>query len=401
MPKCDERIYVEQLYEETTFTLEGTDTAAALLSNLPSQLQPVVPFEYKWFFKEGQYTLKKHLDGQDQKIQIITFGPYQDKIHYLCQINNVTVQSFAHTRQKTFNPEKRKYPMDPARKNYFVPNFLYREGKYHTPGHCIDHADTFEVGDEANYSTNDKRNYIPEPPKSYWGLHVRSHVVKALRRNSGAYMQIPYYSLQPLVTYDGTMVPEGVFFSEIYDNKITKTYDVNWQYKFDKTLNKKGLGFTTDLESYSNCLPLANVYKEDATDKQIDIFIKKLSTIQNKFLNGLYNNIETKHIISAYDEKLSELEYVSPQYKFLASFRASEQQNEYKAERFLKRAFLHAEFLNQLDDKRNIVAKDILKKCNLKFKNENPGFLDKDNSKIDWLHKINADQAERQHRSKK
>ncbi len=99
-------------------------------------------------------------------------------------------------------------------KDYRVSNYDYDTKKYsaHVRGHLIDHQDSI-LGVQ-NISTYDPRNYIPEPPEYEWGLGIRRLKVAELRKQpgGGAYAQMNVYPITPLITMDGTPVPEDVRF---------------------------------------------------------------------------------------------------------------------------------------------------------------------------------------------
>ncbi|MDB6095834.1 MAG: hypothetical protein JWM09_112 [Francisellaceae bacterium] len=391
--KKEERKYLENIFVNADIEIEGSDAAKEIFLNYPITLLPITPFEYKWVYSDNQYILKKHQDALDHTIKIVLYGPKEKKVNFLCLIDEINYQSFAHTRARSFNAEARKYPMFP-RKDYVIPEFNYEalgRTKYHMPGHCIDHADTLEIGDKTSYSTFDKRNFIPEPPNSYWGRYIRNPLTKEIRSNQGAYLQFPYYGNNPLKTQDGTLVPEGVFFSELKDNQVLKTYNISWDFNRRNSPNKKGKGFLQELNSHVLSTPIATIDNPSQSDREIDSLIRQLNTIRQSYETGALKAHNHPQIVKNYDIRLAEYEYLSPQFKIDAALKASRREENYQSAKIFDRALHQAEFIQNLDEKRILITEEQFEQCKQNLKNQTAGFEDNDERIIDRLEKINKD----------
>ncbi len=393
MPYTPDRQYVDGLYVDANVNIQGSTEALEFFRTLNPVLFPLAPFEYRRFYNNGYYILQKHRDAKDQELQVVLYGPHNGKVNFLTLINGVNVQSFAHTRTKTFDPEARSYPMLP-RRDYVVRGFDYEavgKTKYHMPGHCIDHADTLEVGPKASYSTFDRRNYIPEPPKSYWGLYIRNPLSRKIRKAKGGYLQFPYYANVLKKTVDGTFVPAGVFFSEVYDYKVTKTYNVSWSFNRSLSPSKKGLSLLSNFDSHVLSTPKAPLYDPLASNQTVNVLLENLKQARARFETGDLQTKAHPHIFKTYDHLLNEFEYLTPFYKLQAALKASKMQDTKRAERHLERALHHGEFLIELDDKRTVLEADHANNCYELFKNEAPGFEDKDERQVDRMAKLDKD----------
>jgi len=384
--------YIQDYSVDAPIEYECSVEARQLFDNLPKLLMPITPFEYKWVFNGASYELKRHSEAKEHQIKVVIYGPKNGKINFITQIDGVTSQSFAHTRPKSYDAELRHYPMKP-RKDYAVPNFDYEalgRTKYHMPGHCIDHADTLDVG-ELN-STNDARNYIPEPPKSYWGLYIRNPLVQAIRRRKNAYVQYPYYSQNPLKTFDGTPVPDGIFFSELATDVIKNTYRVPFTFNRNEFTNIKGLKFLPLFDSEVCSTPKPTLINNVISKSEHHLHLRQMAQNREAFISGNLANKGHSEIVKNFDQHLSEHECFSSNLKFQASIAASSINDSYRANRTLIRSIDHLEFLLNLD-KRNtkLIAEQDYRQCLNLFKNSAPGFEDLDDARKDTLVKFVED----------
>lgn len=214
---------------------------------LPLNVFPILPTSYRWKKEENEYVVMKHKAAPYHRLEFVVFSndlQFPSTVNYLTLIDDVNVQSFAQTRPKghTFGGTRTPYPFTVTEPllPLGVPLYNLRNHVYLRPyvdGHCIDHADTIWP-EYINYShsSNDPRNHIPEPYNSYWGLHIRNPLVASIRNQGGCYMQLPYYSLNPLKTNLGPFVPEGIYFTEfsrfnergLLSMPPQKTYHIPW-----------------------------------------------------------------------------------------------------------------------------------------------------------------------------
>lgn len=215
----ERELYLEQ-HQPVEITFEMQDEKAWERFNaLPQHVLPVLPAGYQWVRTEGRYAAMRHQVSQAHEVNLVLYGPAaHGAINFLCCIDHVTTYSFANTsRRKQMD---RKYPM--SNDAFRVEEYQYQGKKYqsHVRGHLIDHQDTIAQG--KNSSTFDKRNYVPEPPVYDWGMGFRNVKVRRLRKDDpgSAYAQMNDYGHQPMMTRNGTPVPEYVrlyTFNHAYD----------------------------------------------------------------------------------------------------------------------------------------------------------------------------------------
>lgn len=220
--------FEEQNSEIILPTIEGSELARHSLFSLPTCLFPVLPLGHFWNKVDGQWVVRKNQYAPQRDTVVVTYGPdadHDDNINFLTLIDNVNVQSFAHTLSEKTNIS-RSYP---SRLNFNTANSQYDRG------HCIDLRDTFPSSTRSN-SNNDSRNYIPETQKfnAWWGRVGRNMIVRNLRKEGGAYAQFPFYGDDTHTTLDGTRIPKGVYFAEFIMNDISEgkkpvsLYEILW-----------------------------------------------------------------------------------------------------------------------------------------------------------------------------
>jgi len=388
--KSDARLFIESLYTEVSVTYHGAVEGKALLFGLPTELLPVSPLEHQWFNSNQQYVLKKHHSALEQNIDIVIYGPnIHQQINYLTLFNQVNHQSYAVTRFKTFGYDFRKIPFN-ARKDYRVPGYEYLSGKYHMPGHCIDHADTIEAG-LTPYSSYDKRNFIPEPPHSDWGGILRRDVVRRLRKIHGAYMQLPYYEPTPLLANNGTPVPAGVFFGSIHNHQLGKICKVSWDIDF-KQYRASGLKLDQQilatLEVPSWQMPLAAIYNTEASDFSIQQELINYSCLQKQDKEPI-----TLHGANLYyQRRAAEAEFLSPHHKIELTLQYSSFQQAQTAKRYLSRTQEHANYLKDLDKKKPLMTTTQYQRFQQAFLKEAPGFEDADDRQKDFFRQLHQEQ---------
>lgn len=241
-----QRFHIKQIMDEQYEKVEIINTSRVpdayqyITHHLPLNVFPVLPTSNRWTKQGQEYVAMKHKDAPLHRLE---FGVFSDnlespsKVNYITLIDNVNVQSFFYTRPKgkTFKGKRDSYAFTVAEPRSLLSSSIHntRSQVYLKPyvdGHCGDHADTpYPEVLNWTHSSADPRNHIPEPPNSYWGLHVRNHLVADIREQEGCYMQSPYYSIHSPKTNLGPLVPEGVYFTR-FNHFITpqETYHIPW-----------------------------------------------------------------------------------------------------------------------------------------------------------------------------
>lgn len=213
-------------------------------NKLPDHVLPPLSPGYEWTRVNNKYCIIREIDAKVDDLLLIIYGPDQvtHKINFIFRINNRTTYSFAHTKNG-HGPGKRNYPMYTS--GYRVPGFDYSGHRYgsHVRGHLVDHEDTILNANTRDlWSTEDPRNYVPEPPDYEWGLGFRNQKVKKLRQQRGgsAYAQLNVYPRRPLLTSNGTPVPEDVkFIAYSIDPQRNYTADEAFDVEFDEDLTRR------------------------------------------------------------------------------------------------------------------------------------------------------------------
>lgn len=211
-----------------------SDPYRLITHTLPINVLPLLPTSYRWVKEGDEYVVMKHRSAPDHSLEFVVYADNTlspTRVNYCTLIDDINVQSFAHTRNvgETFKGKRDSYPfmvqesLLPITTTKHLLRDHFKSTSY-IDGHCIDHADT-HYPEKVNYhhSSKDIRNHIPEPDRSYWGLHVRNPLVASIRKEGGCYMQLPYYSINSPKTNLGVFVPEGVYF-----NKFSRNVKNNW-----------------------------------------------------------------------------------------------------------------------------------------------------------------------------
>jgi len=284
---------------EITFEMDYTE-AWSKFNQLPQHILPNLPQGYRWVSANSNYSVIRNQHIDEHSITIVLYGPDKNQdINFICLIDDVTTYSFAHTKAKN-KPPAAKPPMSLS--DYRVPGYDYSQKKYksHVRGHLIDHQDT--ILGVPTLSTNDFRNYVPEPAEYEWGLGIRRLKVKALRDQSGggAYTQFNCYSENSVRTEDGTRVPEDVrFYSFNYAHASYTPKDV-YHVEFEEALHRaKGTPVLANAAarfmSSIDASPVVSVYSPDQSDRGLRLFSR--TSARNE------QQIENRTIFSRLPEK--------------------------------------------------------------------------------------------------
>jgi len=189
---------------------------------------PCLPDSHRWVKEGNEYVVKRYQDAKEHDIEFVVFADHPlspSVVNYLTMVDGRNVQSYAHTRPKTFQGKRDSLEF------IVTPDLAYPSLRGFTinkrliDGHCIDHADTiYPESINKVHSSKEPRNHLAE---SDWGLYVRRELVASIRSTSGSYMQMPYYSANPLMTSLATPVPLGVHFFTFqpYESHI---YNIHW-----------------------------------------------------------------------------------------------------------------------------------------------------------------------------
>lgn len=193
---------------------------------------PMLPVSHLWRVDEDKKVdLRAHQDAP-HKVKLYTFG-YREpgKLAYIVQEGHrgrasfKTIHSYSPTRQAVWTgPRSQK-------------TFITHKGITYDAGHCIDHADTPDERLRLYnpvHSTDHPANLIPEP-KGGWGGIIRSHLVKDIRKQNGAYSQYVYYGADAKLKYADApfraAIPSGVLFFEHSSASSSKASGIvsGWQ----------------------------------------------------------------------------------------------------------------------------------------------------------------------------
>lgn len=152
-------------------------------------------------------------------------------------------------------------------------------------GHLIDHKDTMRVGPRENWSTYDRRNYIPEPPEYEWGLGFRRLKVAELSKRGGAYSQINEYDEDPLIAEDGTLVPSNVRFIaySLESYQKNEVFHVQFEESMKRPSGRKVLEYASETISTSvNNTPFSILYDINSNDRSLRLQIRNLRKQENE-----------------------------------------------------------------------------------------------------------------------
>lgn len=380
----EERIVLDKAFIPCDVRFEFYANAKEMLLTRPLHLLPLLPSEYKWVKKAGKLPIvMKHRDAANHRLEIVIYGPENNKINYITVVDGNNHFSFAHTKPNSFDPNARRYPMNKER-DYSVPGFRYISALFHTPGHCIDHAHTMGVG-LLPLSTHDKRNYIPEGPKSYWGLRMRNMLTREFTKNFSDYMQVPYYSETPIKTANGTPVPESIFLSEVNKDEIVQIYNVNASQDFETRRGLRARKLLPSFVSDKLSAPVALSYLEDESDKDRLSLISRLSAVRTSFEKDILKTPSKNLVIRNLTERCAEYEFHTPTNKLALACQASLDQRPLQASRSLKRAEQHLHIIKDFDDGRTLISDEQFKVCRRLFESESPGFEDPHDVQVDFF----------------
>ncbi len=295
-------LYLEQMLPVRLEFEAALEETYPVFSDMPSITLPIPPEGYQWVRHENRHCMIRHKMTSEHTLKLILFGPNdQQQINFLFQVDNITRYSFAHTKRGA--DPSRKYPM--GANDYQVPGFDYtialsnKKFNSHVKGHLIDHKDTMKVGPRNLWSTYDARNYIPEPPIYEWGMGIRNQAVANLRATAGntAYSQTVTYPVDPLLTRNHTLVPEGGYFTSFKvegdEYKRLYVFDVNWDEDLRRPAGSKVLEHaTSSLTSSLEASPVVKVYSPEDSDRALRHDSRELNILASKIAEG---RVKSRH----------------------------------------------------------------------------------------------------------
>ncbi|GEM_PF-3970661 len=328
----------------------------------------------------SHYSVVKHEDVPDKKIDLVLYGDETSNIDYSFLIDDVTHQSFAHT-SSTREPT-RKYPMPQC--GYVVTDFNYNVGsRSHLKGHCCDHKDTTRVGPRALYSTYDIRNYIPEPPNSYWGKHMRRVIVGQQRKNDDAYMQLVHYPEDPFMTRSGQPVPDYIYFATIevsndHQYEPQAVYSIDWDidYAEEKIAGDSMISLSNRYAIDTETAPTVSLYDPESSDRGLRLQIRNLAKRASSALKEDSKSLY-KHRDAFFTERAcAGLSFENAKHSIATAIEASKNEEAATCASALKHGSLFGQRLLDLDDERVIISAAHHRILNSHFRDEAAGFDD-------------------------
>ncbi len=300
-------LHLERL-ETVPLKVEYQDPLAwNIFNKMPRHILPPLPLGYQWARVNSKYSVIREEEAKSHELLLVLYGPNKEKvprINLIFQVDGVTTYSFAHTSSRKGPGPKDEPPMSCS--NYAVPGYNYSAHGYksHVRGHLVDRKDTITEGPEKSWSTNDPRNYVPEPPDYGWGLGFRRLKVKELRasKGEGAYAQFNIYPRKPLLTKDKTPVPEDVYFYPYslgtdYNYILEKNvFSVEWNESFKRPEKTTVLGHAAaTFVTSSAASPVVKIYDAAASDRALRADLRACRTQIDK--------IASREIVSRFPAK--------------------------------------------------------------------------------------------------
>jgi len=271
-------------------------------------LWPALPESYEWrILPNDVLYLFKHLSAMEHDFDFVTY-PTDDPTHFnfLSCWDGITHHSFSYTRNPPLHNEY-------ARSAFPINAEAYRYGSLYTRGHCIDFADTQGINNSQMFASNtvdytistfDPRNYIPEPPRTHWGISLRKELVRTIREQKGCYAQYMYYPFVPARTKNGTAIPEGIYFVKPAHNQSPLiSYHVSWG---DPIHNERAYGDSWQyrlqrLQDPHNFLPSPYVHDQRNPILQMDFGELPLTYL---YRGGFMSYMEYYKITKAADHEV-------------------------------------------------------------------------------------------------
>lgn len=357
----DARVIFIDNHETVSFTVEldrpeGWDHFNAL----PGHLLPPLSPGYEWARVNNKYCIIREHDAKEQELLLVIYGPDKvtNKVNFIFQINKQTTYSFAHTKNGK-GPDNRDYPMSSS--DYEVIGFDYKKHKYsaHVRGHLVDHQDTIlNASTKDLWSTVDPRNYVPEPPDFEWGLGFRNQKVRSLRKQKGGagYAQLNLYPKKPLLTRNGTAVPEDVKFIA-YKIEAQKNYtaDESFNVEFDEDLSRpsgmKVLDYATShfMIDFDAC-PITSPYSPDTSDRAFRLQGRNQFYKIAKIEDGTISSRFKRRDILTASYQAGDHEFETAGRRLSAGGMFSKANNPEDSKVYAKRSLLFGDKLSKLDD---------------------------------------------------
>ena len=285
LEKKDEISNPRELYVDNmrlvplTFEMDSPG-AWVLFNQLPEHILPPLPEGHKWVRANNNYSIIRNKRSEEHDIAIVLYGPDKTNyINFICRVDEVTTYSFGQTKNGS-GPSKRTFPM--TLDDFHVNGYDYSGKKYrqHVRGHLLDHQDS--ILGVPTISTYDARNFVPEPPEYEWGLGFRRLKVQELRNSGGgAYAQLNCYSDRPLITKNGTPVPDDVRFYA-YNKKPDYTAKEVFHVEFEENMFRpKGTPVlahaASNFMSSLAASPVVATYDPDTSDRGLRLQCRNLA----------------------------------------------------------------------------------------------------------------------------
>jgi hypothetical protein len=343
-------LYVDNLkIVPLTFEMDHEE-AWDFFNLLPEHILPPLPEGHQWVQANDNYSIVRNRRSEEHDITIVLYGPDKTNyINFICRVDDVTTYSFGQTK-KGAGPSKRTYPM--TLDDFRVIGYDYSGKKYrqHVRGHLIDHQDS--ILGVPTVSTYDSRNFVPEPPVYEWGLGFRRLKVQELRNSGGgAYAQFNSYSDKPLITKNGTPVPDDVRFYA-YNKEQGYTAKEVFHVEFEENMfRQKGTPVLTHAaENFMSSLaasPVVATYDPDVSDRGLRLQYRNLSKKEQ--------SISDEKVVSRFIKKdqriaacaAADVEFESAGLQFHAGAIAQRKKTSLS---YVKRALFFGGQLEELDD---------------------------------------------------
>ena len=207
------------------------------LDNLPDHALPMPPLGYIWKRTEkGEVSLHSHVDLPPELETSIKFSIFsdQERMGFLNIQNGVTVQGYTDCIPSSFSDEG-------LRQFYPITIEGFRRGSFnYWRSHVLDFSTTIGGPKELYLSTKLKENYTPEP-YGYWAQTLSANLVKTIKEASGGYGRLLVYSAHSEKTQDGTIIPDGVLFSEYADaphRQFQRLYNIDYNSEKFQQINR-------------------------------------------------------------------------------------------------------------------------------------------------------------------
>jgi hypothetical protein len=370
-------VYIDK-HELAKFYVETqTEEAWEIFNKMPEHTLAPLPAGYQWVANK-KYSIVREESTNDHELRLILFGPNTTKkINYLFLIDGVTAYSFAHAQKNS--TLKRAYPMSLS--DYKVPGYNYSKTRFsgHVRGHLIDLPDTI-ISQGIPYSSDDRRNYIPEPPEYEWGLGIRRLKVQEIRKTGGAYAQLSVYLKEPWKTANNTSVPDNIYFYHYTSNPNNYVYtsdtnvlNVSWEEDLSRPKGHKVLAYASNnFTSSTEAVPVVVPYDPISSDRDLRYLgrntLRKIDDLTQKKIHS--HSPQHDKLVAQWDA--GDKEFESSTRKLNTAIYAGTVEEFPLSKNYIVRSLDFAESLNELDDSTIELFSNEIVREGFKFFKNNP-----------------------------